>query len=235
MIAPVLWGYYIVLEKQMFFKIPQVLSPAALQEITATLTQAKFIDGKLTAGWHAKLVKQNQQLAKHTPTAKALEQQIRQAFQDNALFQTAIQPKSIHTLLFSRYESGMAYGRHTDNALMNGMRSDVSFTLFLNEPDEYEGGELVIEGADAEQSYKLSAGTAIAYPSTSLHRVEPVTQGKRLVAVGWVQSWIRDAQKREILFDLEVTRRSLFAQSGKTTEFDLLSKSVANLLRLWSE
>ncbi|ANV85285.1 Fe2+-dependent dioxygenase [Picosynechococcus sp. PCC 7003] len=219
----------------MFFKIPQVLTPEALEKITATLTQAEFVDGKLTAGWYAKLVKDNQQLAKTTPTAQLLEEQVRQALQNNALFQTAIRPKSVHTLLFSRYGPGMAYGRHTDNALMNGMRSDVSFTLFLNEPDEYEGGELVIEGADSEQSYKLPAGTAIAYPSTSLHRVNVVTKGTRLVVVGWVQSWIRDAQKREIVFDLDVSRRSLFAQSGKTTEFDLLSKSVANLLRLWSE
>ncbi|MBV5260031.1 Fe2+-dependent dioxygenase [Synechococcus moorigangaii CMS01] len=219
----------------MLFKIPQVLTTEAQQTITQTLNQAEFVDGKLTAGWHAKLVKKNQQLAKKTPTAKTLEQQVRQALQDNALFQAAIQPKHIHTLLFSRYGPGMAYGRHTDNALMNGMRADVSFTLFLNEPEEYEGGELVIEGADAEQDYKLPAGTAIAYPSTSLHRVNPVTKGTRFVAVGWVQSWIREAQKREILFDLEVSRRSLFAQSGKTTEFDLLSKSIANLLRLWAE
>ncbi|QCS48484.1 Fe2+-dependent dioxygenase [Picosynechococcus sp. PCC 11901] len=219
----------------MFFKIPQVLTPEALEKITTTLTEAEFVDGKLTAGWYAKLVKENQQLAKATPTAQALEEQVRQALQNNALFQTAIRPKTVHTLLFSRYGPGMAYGRHTDNALMNGMRSDVSFTLFLNEPSDYEGGELVIEGADSEQSYKLPAGTAIAYPSTSLHRVNVVTKGTRLVAVGWVQSWIRDAQKREIVFDLDVSRRSLFAQSGKSTEFDLLSKSVANLLRLWSE
>ncbi|WP_030007405.1 Fe2+-dependent dioxygenase [Picosynechococcus sp. NKBG042902] len=219
----------------MFFKIPQVLTTEALEKITTTLTEAEFVDGKLTAGWYAKLVKENQQLTKATPTAQALEEQVRQALQNNALFQTAIRPKTVHTLLFSRYSPGMAYGRHTDNALMNGMRSDVSFTLFLNEPSDYEGGELVIEGADSEQSYKLPAGTAIAYPSTSLHRVNVVTKGTRLVAVGWVQSWIRDAQKREIVFDLDVSRRSLFAQSGKTTEFDLLSKSVANLLRLWSE
>lgn len=212
-----------------------MLTPEALEKITTTLTEAEFVDGKLTAGWYAKLVKENQQLAKATPTAQALEEQVRQALQSNALFQTAIRPKTVHTLLFSRYGPGMAYGRHTDNALMNGMRSDVSFTLFLNEPSDYEGGELVIEGADSEQSYKLPAGTAIAYPSTSLHRVNVVTKGTRLVAVGWVQSWIRDAQKREIVFDLDVSRRSLFAQSGKTTEFDLLSKSVANLLRLWSE
>ncbi|OKH19508.1 Fe2+-dependent dioxygenase [[Limnothrix rosea] IAM M-220] len=219
----------------MLFAIPQVLTPEEIADILTVLESAEFIDGKLTAGWHAKLVKNNQQLISKTPQADSLKRQVKKALNDHPLVQSGIRPKSIHTLLFSRYDTGMSYGRHTDNALMGGMRSDVSFTLFLNEPDEYEGGELVIESADAEQGYKLPAGNVIAYPSTSLHRVNPVTSGMRLVAVGWIQSYIRDPQHREILFDLEVTRRSLFAQSGKTNEFDLLSKSVANLTRMWSE
>lgn len=219
----------------MLFKIPQVLSPEQLQEIRAVLDQAEFVDGKLTAGWHAQLVKHNQQLAAQAPQADSLKQQIYQAIAKHPLVQSALRPKQIHSLLFSRYDVGMSYGRHTDNALMGGLRSDVSFTLFLNDPDEYTGGELVIEQADTEQRYKLPAGTAIAYPSTTLHRVETVTTGTRLVVVGWIQSYIRDAQKREILFDLDVTRRSLFAKFGKTDEFDLLSKSIANLVRLWAE
>ncbi|MEM6436188.1 MAG: Fe2+-dependent dioxygenase, partial [Cyanobacteria bacterium P01_D01_bin.115] len=134
-----------------------------------------------------------------------------------------------------RYDTGMEYGRHVDNALMGNQRSDVSFTVFLSEPQDYDGGELVVEGAADEQCYKLAAGTAIIYPSSTLHRVEPVTQGTRLVAVGWVQSWIRDAAKRELLFDLDTVRRSLYTQSGKSNEFDLLSKSLANLMRQWVE
>lgn len=219
----------------MLFTIPQVLTPEELETVRLILDEAEFCDGKLTAGWHAKLVKNNQQLASKTPKADSLKKQIKQALNNHPLIQSAIRPKNIHTMLFSRYEVGMSYGRHTDNALMGGLRSDVSFTLFLNEPNEYEGGELVIESADAEQSYKLPAGSAIAYPSTSLHRVDPVISGTRLVVVGWIQSYIRDAQCREILFDLDVTRRSLFAQSGKTNEFDLLSKSIANLTRMWAE
>lgn len=220
----------------MLFKIPQVLTTEALQTIRAVLEQAEFVDGKLTAGWHAKLVKQNQQLAQTAPQAETLKQLVQQALNDHPLFQAAVRPKSLHTLLFSRYDVGMSYGRHVDNALMGqGMRADLSLTVFLNDPSDYAGGELVIEGADAEQSYKLEAGSAIVYPSTTLHRVEPVTAGTRLVAVGWVQSLIRDVQKREILFDLEVTRRSLFAREGKNAEFDLLSKSLANLIRMWAE
>lgn len=129
----------------------------------------------------------------------------------------------------------MSYGTHTDNAMMGNQRADVSFTVFLNQPTDYDGGELVIEGPDDEQDYKLSAGTALVYPSSTLHRVNPVTAGQRLVTVGWVQSLIRDPAQRELLFDIDTVRRSLFAQYGKTIEFDLLSKSVSNLLRRWAE
>lgn len=208
-----------------------------MTEIKQVLAQAEFIDGKLTAGWHAKLVKNNQQLKAGT-SEKELKTKIRNAFNQNALFQSAIRPKLIHSMLFSRYSEGMSYDTHVDNALMssNGLcRSDVSFTLFLNSPQEYTGGELTIEGVQEEQSYKLDAGSVILYPSTTLHRVNPVTQGTRLVAVGWVQSVIRDGSDRELLFDLETARRAIFAKSGKTPEFDLISKSIANLLRKWAE
>ncbi len=119
--------------------------------------------------------------------------------------------------------------------MKDGRRVDVSFTLFLNSPDEYEGGELVMEGAQDEQDYCLEAGSAIVYPSTTLHRVEPVTKGVRLAAVGWVQSFIREAGDREILFDLDTARRVMFAQQGKSAEFDLISKSIANLIRKWAD
>lgn len=221
----------------MIFSIDNIISPDELTEIKQVLAQAEFIDGKLTAGWHAKLVKNNQQLKAGT-SEKELKTKIRNAFNQNALFQSAIRPKLIHSMLFSRYSEGMSYDTHVDNALMNNnglCRSDVSFTLFLNSPQEYSGGELTIEGVQEEQSYKLDAGSVILYPSTTLHRVNPVTQGTRLVAVGWVQSVIRDGSDRELLFDLETARRAIFAQSGKTPEFDLISKSIANLLRKWAE
>ena len=222
----------------MIFAIEQILSPDELTEIKQVLSRAEFVDGKLTAGWHAKLVKNNRQLKAGT-TEKVLKSKIRAALNKNALFQSAIRPKAIHSLLFSQYIKGMSYDTHVDNALMmsaSGLcRSDISFTLFLNSPDEYEGGELIVEGVQSEQSYKLETGSAIFYPSTTLHRVNPVTEGTRLVVVGWLQSVVRSSSDREILFDLETARRAIFAKSGKTPEFDLVSKSIANLLRKWAE
>ena len=219
----------------MIFKIPDILAPEELEYITSSLAEAEFVDGKLTAGWHAKLVKNNQQL-KHSEPQQELKELIKKALSRNALFQMAVRPKIVHSILFSRYDTGMSYGRHTDNALMGNsfLRSDVSFTLFLN-PSTYEGGELVIEGADDEKAYKLEAGAMIVYPSTTLHRVDPVTKGTRLVVVGWVQSLVRDASEREILFELDTVRHAIFAKDGKTPEFDLIAKSVANLLRKWAE
>ncbi|MEO0532696.1 MAG: Fe2+-dependent dioxygenase [Cyanobacteria bacterium P01_A01_bin.123] len=223
----------------MILCIGDVLTPDELALIAEKLKTAEFADGKLTAGWHARLVKQNTQLPKESPALKALRSLIDIALHRNRLFQMAAYPKRIHPLLVSRYEAGMAYGTHTDDALMNRqtqvMRSDISFTLFLNPPDAYQGGELIIDSAQGEQDYKLPAGAMIVYPSSTLHRVETVTAGMRLAAVSWVQSLVRDPQDREILFDLDTARQSLFEQHGKTQEFDLLSKTHANLLRKWAD
>lgn len=154
------------------------------------------------------------------------------------MFQTVALPKQVSPIRFSRYEQGMSYGTHVDNAFMGEdrrLRSDLSLTLFLSNPDTYQGGELVIESAQGEQSFKLPAGAMILYPSTTLHRVETVMEGVRLAAVGWVQSLVRDSNAREVLFDLETARRAIFAKHGKVPEFDLISKSYANLLRRWGE
>ncbi|MBE9079332.1 Fe2+-dependent dioxygenase [Romeria aff. gracilis LEGE 07310] len=225
----------------MIFTIPNLLSIDELEQIRQRLAQAELTDGKVTAGWHTKQVKYNQQLSGQHPTSQALVGQVRSIIQRNALFQTAVRPRAVHKLLVSHYGVGMGYGRHTDNALMGNpimggnCRSDVSFTLFLSEPEDYEGGELVIEGVDDERAYKLPARSMLVYPASTLHRVDPVERGDRWVVVGWAQSLIRDSHRRELLFELDTARRSLFAQHGKTDEFDLISKSVANLLRLWAE
>lgn len=222
----------------MLFQIPNVLSADELDQVRSHLKDAEFVDGKLTAGWYAKPVKLNQQVQASNAAGRTVKSWIADALKQNALFQTAVRPRRVHSILLSRYEVGMEYGRHTDNALMGGeafWRSDVSFTLFLSAPSEYDGGELVIESADDERPYKLDAGSVLVYPSTTLHRVDPVKKGTRLVAAGWAQSLIRDAGDRELLFDLETVRRSVFAQQGKSPEFDLLSKSIANLLRKWAE
>ncbi len=222
----------------MIFTVPGLLPPEEVATVVDKLSSAEMVDGKTTAGWHAKGVKQNQQLDRQHPIAAPLIAQVRTAAMTHPLFQTAARPKQIHAIRFNRYSDGMFYGRHTDNALMNGSRSDLSFTLFLSDPNSYEGGELVVEGLDSEQSYKLAAGSLLVYPSSSLHRVDPVVSGVRWAAVGWVQSLVRDHGRREILFELDTVRRSLFAQgaeAGKTNEFDLLSKSLSNLMRQWAE
>lgn len=166
----------------MIFQISDVLSADELAQVQSELATAEFIDGKLTAGWYAKQVKQNSQLKGQD--AKELRELVKAALMRNPLFQAAVRPRYIHSILLSRYDVGMEYGRHTDNALMGQYRSDVSFTLFLSEQDDYDGGELVMEGVDDEHSYKLPKGAAILYPSSSLHRVNSVKSGTRLAAVG---------------------------------------------------
>ena len=153
----------------------------------------------------------------------------------NEIFRLAVRPKALSALLFSRYEKSMHYGSHVDDALIDGMRTDVSFTLFLSEPDAYDGGELVIESAAGEETFKLAAGSLVAYPATTLHRVAAVTRGVRLAAAGWARSFVRDAAQRELLFDLDTVRRQLFAREGKSAEFDLIAKSFANLMRMWAQ
>lgn len=219
----------------MLLCIADLLEPAACAEAHTLLAQARFVDGKATAGWHARLVKDNRQADAGDRSIDGLRALLKERLLAHPLFQLAARPKALSPLLLSRYEPGMAYGRHVDDALIGGQRSDVSFTLFLSEPESYEGGELVIEGSGGEQAIRLPAGALVCYPSTTLHRVEPVRRGVRLAAVGWARSFIRSAEQREILFDLDTARRDLFQREGKSEAFDLLSKSAANLLRLWAE
>ena len=215
--------------------LADVLTPQELAEIRHVLQAAAFADGRTTAGWHARLVKDNRQADPRDHSLDDLRAMLKERLLAHPLFQMAARPKTLSPLLLSRYELGMAYGRHVDDALMRGMRSDVSFTLFLSEAGSYEGGELVIETTAGEQAIKLDAGSLVLYASTTLHRVEAVSAGVRLAAVGWARSYVRSAEQREILFDLDTARRCLFERSGKSEEFDLLSKSSANLMRLWAE
>jgi PKHD-type hydroxylase len=218
----------------MLITIADVLSSSDLSEIRTMLGAMRFEDGRATAGWSAKLVKDNEQ-ARKGAALDILRERVTQAILGNEVFNLAARPKALTPLLFSRYTEGKHYGSHVDNPLMHGIRTDVSFTLFLADPETYDGGELVIESAAGEEDVKLPAGHLVAYDSTTLHRVAPVTRGERLVAVGWAQSYVRSSAQRELLFDLETARRNLFAQSGKTPEFDLLAKSSANLFRMWAE
>jgi PKHD-type hydroxylase len=221
----------------MILCIGDILTPSELETIVSKLETASFIDGQATAGWHARLVKHNTQLPSSSPILSAVREVIDAALAKNALFQMAVHPHIVRPVTISRYQLGMSYGSHIDNVMMNHptMRSDVSMTLFLSDPASYDGGELVIESTQGESAFKLSAGSAIVYPSSTLHRVETVTRGERLAAITWIQSLVRDPQQREILFDLDTARQALFDSTGKTPIFDLISKSHANLLRQWVE
>lgn len=215
--------------------IANILNDDDLRTVREALTTARFVDGKETAGFAARLVKDNRQAKASDKSPDAIRTLVADRILANDIFRIAARPKTLTPLLFSRYEPGMKYGSHVDDALMQGMRTDVSFTLFIDDPDSYDGGELVIETAAGEDAVKLPAGSLIAYPSTSLHRVAEVTRGQRNVVVGWARSFIRDAAQRELLFDLDTARRQIFEREGKSAEFDLISKSLANLLRMWAE
>ena len=216
-----------------------VLGSKELAELRARLADGKFVDGKLTAGWHARNVKDNRQLARGAVADEA-GAIVAEALMRHEVFRSGALPVKLRPMLFSRTEAGMRYGSHVDDAVMGRdgpapLRSDVSVTVFISDPGDYEGGELVIETTAGETGYKLEAGSAIAYPSTSLHQVTEVTRGRREAAVTWAQSMVRSAERREILFDLDTARRALFKAAGKNAEFDLITKSYANLLRQWAE
>lgn len=218
----------------MILPIGNILSPSEIDEVRIELAAIRFEDGRSAAGWSAKLVKNNRQAAPGA-RSEALCQKLAERILANEVFTAAVRPKALTPLLISRYQPGQAYGSHIDDAVIGGLRTDVSFTLFLAAPESYKGGELVIEGTSGDERIKLPAGSLIIYPTTSLHHVAPVTEGERLAAVGWARSFIRDGGQREILFDLDRSRRALFAREGKTAEFDLLSKSLANLIRMWAD
>jgi PKHD-type hydroxylase len=218
----------------LILSIADVLSASDVAAVRAGLAQAVFVDGADTAGWAAKAVKSNLQ-AGDSPAIERLRALIEVRLAEHPVFTLATRPKTIIGPLFSRYQPGHAYGAHVDNALIDRMRTDVAFTLFLSEPQSYDGGELIVAQASGEEAFKLSAGCVVTYPATTLHRVTRVTRGERLAAAGWVRSYLRDPAHRELLFDLEIARRRLFERDGETAEGDLLAKCAANLMRMWCE
>lgn len=225
----------------MIVPIAGLLDAARLARVRSLLAAARFEDGRRTAGWAARGVKDNAQATPEDPATREAAALVREALLENAVFRAAALPRRLRPVMVARYAGAGAYGTHTDDALMGlaepggPMRADVSVTVFLAAPEEYAGGELVIEGTGGETAWKLEAGCALAYPATTLHRVAPVTGGERLVAVTWVESLVRDAAAREILFDLDTARRGVFAEGGDSATFRLLAKSHANLLRRWAE
>jgi PKHD-type hydroxylase len=219
----------------MIMTLADVLSESDVAKVVDKLNGMRFVDGTTTAGWHAKLVKNNQQVDRTQLEYQPLNKSVTEAIMRNGTFRMAARPRHITPLLFSRYKDSMEYGTHVDDPVMYNLRSDISFTLFLADPNSYDGGELVMETSAGEQPFKLKAGHMIIYPSTTLHRVTPVTRGERIAAVGWCQSYVRTAEQREILYDLDVARRGIFEKEKKSREFDVISKSHANLLRMWTD
>jgi PKHD-type hydroxylase len=189
--------------------------------------------GAETAGWHARGVKNNHQLDLRCPLYRELAAELQNQLRHHPLVQAAAFPRQVHSILFSRSGVGEGYGRHVDNACMMGGRSDLSFTIALSDPNDYQGGGLVLESFSGEETFRLPVGHALVYPSTLLHRVEPVTSGERLVAVGWIESRIRHADQRELLFDLDMAGRTMFERSGGDEVFGLINRSYSNLLRRW--
>lgn len=220
--------------------IPDMLSQQELVHIRARLEQAQWHDGRETAGHTAVAVKSNEQLRARDETAIELGRLVLGILSGNARFVSFALPSRILTPMFNRYQGGGEYGFHIDNAVRvdpvtgERIRTDISLTLFLNDPDDYDGGELILNDACGIQKLKLPAGHAVVYPATSLHRVSPVTRGKRLASFFWVQSMIRDASQRKVLFDLDNAIQQLALRPDNGDELTQLTGIYHNLVRLWA-
>ena len=217
----------------MNYLIQKILDSKELEILRKNLDKEKLFweDGKQTAGKHAAKVKNNLQLRRDSDLSIKFSGLITKKILSNELIKSFALPKKIHGTIFSKSTTGMKYGRHIDNAYMSSGRADLSFTIFLNCKNNYEGGALSIESLNSEEKFKLDAGEIIIYPSTYLHSVEEVIDGERLVFIGWIESYVKSIEEREYLFDLDAAGRSLLAKYGRSNEVDLIFKSYSNLLR----
>lgn len=225
----------------MLLPIPHVLNADELADARRVLGAAEWVDGKVTAGGQSAQVKNNRQLDEHSDAAKYLRRLVLQALGRSALFLSAALPRRVFPPLFNNYEGGGNFGNHIDNAIRSisdtgeRMRTDVSATLFFTGPDEYDGGELVVETSFGAQSVKLAAGDMVLYPATSLHHVRPVTRGARMASFFWVQSMVRDEGQRALLFDLDTSIQNLRARLHDDPEIVALTGLYHNLLRQWAD
>ncbi len=224
----------------MLLAIPNVLTSEQVAEGRRILDAAEWIDGRDTAGHQGARVKNNQQLPLRSPAVEQLGQMILKALANAPLFMSAALPARILPPMFNRYGVGQTFGTHVDGAIRmmgngNSVRTDVSCTLFFSNPDEYDGGELVVEDTYGSKSVKLPAGHMILYPSTSLHRVNPVTRGVRVCSFFWLQSMIRDDTRRALLFDMDVAIQRLASQMPDHPSVVQLTGIYHNLLRQWAE
>jgi PKHD-type hydroxylase len=225
----------------MLISIPNVLSAEQVAEARRALGAADWIDGRATAGHQGARVKDNEQLAADHPVARQVGATIVQALSRSPLFMSAALPLHILPPMFNRYAGGQNFGTHVDGSIRTipgsgqRIRTDISCTLFFAGPDEYDGGELVVEDTYGSKTVKLPAGDMILYPSTSLHRVTPVTRGTRLSSFFWLQSMIRDDAKRSLLFDMDVAIQRLGAENATHPSVIQLTGVYHNLLRQWAE
>jgi len=221
----------------MLVTIHNVLSSEELNTIQQLLKNARFNDGRLSAGLTARKVKNNEELPADDQLHQQLNNIVMNRLFQHPVFQSFAFPLKVATPFYARYTRGMTYGFHVDDPIMGPMngryRTDVSTTVFLN--DDYEGGELAIKTSYGEQRIRLNAGDAVVYPSTSWHQVDEVTRGERLVAVIWAQSMVKDPQKRELLYELGQARNILIDERAKSDETAHVSNVYANLVRRWSE
>lgn len=225
----------------MLVRIPAVLSKAEVAHCRSVLEAAEWVDGKVTAGYQSAKSKNNIQLLENSDAANQLGDIILAALAKNNLFMSAALPLKIFPPLFNCYQGGHSFGVHVDNAIRQvkgtavKVRTDLSMTLFFSEPEEYDGGELVIEDTYGTQSVKLAAGDMILYPSTSLHRVTPVTRGRRLASFFWLQSMVASDEKRSLLYDMDMSIQNLSQGNEDHPAIIQLTGVYHNLLRQWAQ
>lgn len=223
----------------MLLIIEQMLDKVQLENLRAQYDLLQFADGRATAGERAAEVKRNLQLPNDTPEHALLSEMIHHALASSSKFMSAMLPLQLSPPLFNRYLAGMGFGEHVDNAIRidgeSPLRADVSMTIMLSSPQEYDGGELVIEDVYGTQRLKLAAGSIVIYPSSSLHRVEAIRLGQRDVVVLWGQSMVRDAGQRALLYRLDQSIQNIRRQTPESSEIDSLLATYNNLLRMWAD
>lgn len=225
----------------MILAIPSVLSPEQVADARRQMDSAEWIDGRVTAGHQSSRTKDNVQLPESSPVARKLGDTIIAALEHSALFVSAALPLKIFPPLFNRYGTGQSFGIHVDNAVRqirgtpHRVRTDLSATLFLSGPDEYDGGELIVEDTYGPHSVKLPAGHMVLYPASSLHKVQPITRGARVASFFWIQSMIRGDAERTILFDMDQAIQRLNRDSPNHPSAVQLTGVYHNLLRRWAE
>lgn len=223
----------------MLLPLPGVLKPDQVALMRSWLAGARFVDGRLSAGAAARRVKSNEELESGAPDLERLNEVVMGALARHPAYRTGALPLHAAAPIYARYQPGMAYGEHLDDPVMGAgglrYRSDLAVTVFLSAPQDYAGGELVVCTPYGEQSVKSDAGDAVLYPAGSVHRVNPVTRGERLVALTWVQSMVRDAAQRELLYGLNAARENLLRSAPEAPETAQVNAAYLNLVRMWSE